>query len=66
MKHLNISIEQQQQQKHFSHLHGVSLPGGGLSVCENSAIVSTQNIYEVKKAETNLRPHRIYIQSDRK
>lgn len=48
MKNLKISIEQQQQ-KHFSHLHGVSLPGGGLSVCENSAIVSTQNIYKVKK-----------------
>lgn len=26
------------------YLHGVSLPGGGLSVCENGAIVSTQNI----------------------
>lgn len=26
------------------YLHGVSLPGGGLSICENGAIVATQNI----------------------
>ena len=30
------------------HLHGVSLPGGGLSICEDSAIVATQHIYETK------------------
>lgn len=33
------------------YLHGVSLPGGGLSICENSAIVSTQNIYQKKQSE---------------
>lgn len=54
MKNLNISIEQQQQKKHFSHLHGVSLPGGGLSICKNSAIVSTQNIYEAKKKQKHI------------
>lgn len=31
------------------YLHGVSLPGGGLSICEDSAIVSAQNIYGKKQ-----------------
>ena len=39
----------------------MSLPGGGLSICEDSAIVSTQNIYEGNRATDDTTDHTFQI-----